>query len=68
MSMGGNLGDYTQTDYMAAQAGGIKDWSGNIYTDPEVGWLSALGYDSYLITDLLPTTDREMSLPVTFLI
>ena len=45
MSMGGNLGDYTQTDYMAAQAGGIKDWSGNIYTDPEVGWLSALGYD-----------------------
>ena len=27
MSMGGNLGDYTQTDYMAAQAGGIKDWS-----------------------------------------
>ena len=53
MSMGGNLGDYTQTDYMAAQAGGIKDWSGNIYTDPEVGWLSALGYDSYLITDFI---------------
>ena len=53
MSMGGNLGDYTQTDYMAAQAGGIKDWLGNIYTDPEVGWLSALGYDSYLITDLI---------------
>ena len=44
MSMGGNLGDYTQTDYMAAQAGGIKDWSGDIYTDPEVGWL---------ITDLI---------------
>ena len=38
---------------MAAQAGGIKDWSGNIYTDPEVGWLSALGYDSYLITDFI---------------
>jgi len=53
MSMGGNLGDYTQTDYMAAQAGGIKDWSGDIYTDPEVGWLSALGYDGYLITDLI---------------
>lgn len=53
MSMGGNLGDYTQTDYMAAQAGGIKDWSGNIYTDSEVGWLSALGYDSYLITDFI---------------
>ena len=53
MPMGGNLGDYTQTDYMAAQAGGIKDWSGDIYTDPEVGWLSALGYDGYLITDLI---------------
>ena len=53
MSMGGNLGDYTQTDYMAAQAGGIKDWSGDIYTDPEMGWLSALGYDGYLITDLI---------------
>lgn len=53
MSMGGNLGDYTQTDYMAAQAGGIKDWSGDIYTDPEVGWLSALGYGGYLITDLI---------------
>ena len=52
-SMGGNLGDYTQTDYMAAQAGGIKDWSGDIYTDPEMGWLSALGYDGYLITDLI---------------
>ncbi len=53
MSMSGNLGDYTQTDYMAAQAGGIKNWSGDIYTDPEVGWLSALGYDGYLITDLI---------------
>lgn len=66
MSMGGNLGDYTQTDYMAAQAGGIKDWSGNIYTDPEVGWLSALGYDSYLITDFIAHNGQEMSLPVTF--
>ena len=50
-SMNGNLGNYTQTDYMAAQANGIKDWSGNLYTDPDVGWLSALGYDSYLITE-----------------
>lgn len=54
MSMAGNLGDYTQTDYMAAQAGGINNWTGNLYTDPEVGWLSALGYDGYLITDLIP--------------
>ena len=62
MSMSGNLGDYTQTDYMAAQAGGIKDWSGDIYTDPEVGWLSALGYDSYLITDLI-AHDGQGSVP-----
>lgn len=62
MSMSGNLGDYTQTDYMAAQAGGIKDWSGDIYTDPEVGWLSALGYDSYLITDLI-AHDGQGSIP-----
>ena len=62
MSMSGNLGDYTQTDYMAAQAGGIRDWSGDIYTDPEVGWLSALGYDSYLITDLI-AHDGQGSVP-----
>ncbi|RGM25235.1 OmpP1/FadL family transporter [Bacteroides sp. OM08-17BH] len=62
MSMSGNLGDYTQTDYMAAQAGGIKDWSGDIYTDPEVEWLSALGYDSYLITDLI-AHDGQGSVP-----
>lgn len=62
MSMNGNLGDYTQTDYMAAQAGGIRDWSGDIYTDPEVGWLSALGYDSYLITDLI-AHDGQGSVP-----
>lgn len=53
MSMNGNLGEYTQTDYMAAQAYGIKEWGGDIYNDSEVGWLSALGYDSYLITDLI---------------
>lgn len=53
MQMRGNLGDYTQTDYMAAQAADITDWGGNLYTDPQVGWLAALGYDSYLITDLI---------------
>ncbi len=53
MRMHGNLGDYTQTDYMAAQAYGLTNWSGNIYTNSEIGWLSALGYDGYLITDLI---------------
>lgn len=51
--MNGNLGPYTQTDYMAAQASGITGWGNNPYDDPKVGWLSVLGYDSYLITDLI---------------
>ncbi|MCD8309803.1 MAG: TonB-dependent receptor [Prevotellaceae bacterium] len=57
MSMGGNLGDYTQTDYMAAQAEGLTKWNGNIYNNAEIGWLSALGYDGYLITDLIAVPD-----------
>ncbi len=57
MSMGGNLGDYTQTDYMAEQAGGLTNWGNNIYNNSEIGWLSALGYDGYLITDLIAVPD-----------
>ncbi len=53
MSMEGNLGDYTQTDYMAAQAGGIESWGDFPYNDDNIGWLSALGYQGYLITDVI---------------
>lgn len=53
MSMQGNLGPYSQTDYMAQQADGILTWGENPYTNNEFGWLSVLGYDSYLITDLI---------------
>ena len=56
MEMGGSLGNLSQSYYMAWQAGGIEGWGSNAYTDVNIGWLSALGYDGWLITDI--TTDR----------
>lgn len=50
--MNGNLGPYSQTYFMAEQAAGITGWGNNPYNDPEVGWLSILGYDSWLISNL----------------
>lgn len=52
MDMAGYLGNYSQTYLMASQASGIEDWGDYPYNDPNVGWLSILGYDSWLITDL----------------
>ena len=56
MDMKGNLGDYSQTFLMASQAGGIEGWGDNPYDDPNIGWLSVLGYDGWVITDI--TTDK----------
>ena len=56
MNMKGNLGDYSQTFLMASQAGGIEGWGDNPYDDPNIGWLSVLGYDGWVITDI--TTDK----------
>lgn len=56
MSMGGNLGAYSQTFQMAEQARGIESWGSHPYNDDNVGWLSILGYDSWLISNL--TTDN----------
>ena len=53
MEMGGNLGAHSQTFQMAEQAGGITKWGDNPYDDGNIGWLSVLGFDSYLITDLI---------------
>ena len=53
MEMGGNLGNYSQTFSMAEQAGGIDGWGNNIFNDNNIGWLSAVGYEGYLITDLI---------------
>lgn len=62
MSMNGQLGKLSQTSQMAAQAspsltdpsiGGITNWGNDPYNDPQIGWLSVMGYDGYLITDLI---------------
>ncbi|WP_455592619.1 OmpP1/FadL family transporter [Bacteroides sp.] len=60
MEMGGNLGNYSQTFSMAEQAGGIFDWPKNPFNDPngEIGWLSAVGYEGYLL-NLRPGTDDQ---------
>ncbi|MCD8182008.1 MAG: outer membrane protein transport protein [Bacteroides sp.] len=52
MSMNGNLGKHSQTFQMAEQATGIIGWGGYPYNDANIGWLSILGYDSWLISDL----------------
>lgn len=60
MEMGGNIGAYSQSFQMAAQADGIDKpmWdNGNRYTNRDIGWLSALGYDGYLINPQI-TTDK----------
>lgn len=56
MEMGGDLGNQSQSYYMAQQAAGIESWGNNPYTDVNIGWLSVLGYDGWLITDI--TTDK----------
>lgn len=58
MLMGGNLGSFSQTFQMANQAAGITNWGGgNIFLNSDIGWLSALGYEGYLITDIVPRED-----------
>ena len=54
MSVEGMLGGFSQTFQMADQADGCTpevwdDSRYNHYTNPDIGWLSALGYNTYLI-------------------
>lgn len=56
MKMTGGLGNSSQTYQMAEQASGISKWGDHPYDDPEIGWLSILGYDGWLISDI--TTDK----------
>lgn len=52
MTMNGDLGNHSQTFQMAEQAAGITNWGNNPYDDNNIGWLSVLGYDSWLISNL----------------
>lgn len=58
IQMNGELNGFTQTSLMANQAAGIHNWKDS-YTNPEIGWLSALAYDGYLITDLISQPDLD---------
>lgn len=52
MNMAGDLGGMSQTFYMASLSDGITPsiWdNGNRYNNNDIGWLSALGYDGFLI-------------------
>ena len=56
----GDLGGYTQLDVIAAQADGLTPdyWgSSNIFNNNDIGWLSALGWEGYLISPTL--TDQK---------
>ena len=66
MNMKGNLGDYSQTFLMASQAGGIEGWGDNPYDDPNIGWLSVLGYDGWVITDI--RLIRQQVSPIIFIL
>lgn len=46
---GGNLGTTSQTYQMASQAYGISSWGNAPFEDDKIGWLSAFGYEGYLI-------------------
>ena len=55
-SAAGDLGGYTQLDVIAAQADGLtpEHWgNGNIFNNNDIGWLSALGWEGYLISPTL---------------
>ena len=52
----GNLGTTSQTYQMASQAEGISNWGNAPFDDNNVGWLSAFGYEGYVID---PVGDRD---------
>lgn len=59
MEMGGNLGNFTQTAYMADQAYGITGWGSDPYYDNDLGWLSVMGRQGALITDLISKPELD---------
>ncbi len=57
--MGGDLGGFSQTQQMAGQAAGLTNWGSSPFEDSGIGWLSALGYEGYLITDLMSQSELD---------
>lgn len=49
MEMAGDIGNNSQTFQMALQADGIENFGNNPYNDSNIGWLSILGFDGWLI-------------------
>ena len=62
--MNGNLGNHSQTFVMAEQAGGVFNWPQNPFDDPngEIGWLSAVGYEGYLLMPIEGTDDQYVGM------
>lgn len=58
MEMNGHLGDYSQAFLMASQADGIFDWK-NSFDNNDIGWLSAVGYEGFVISPSLTTEQNE---------
>lgn len=64
-SVAGDLGGFSQLDVIAAQADGLtpSDWqNGNIFDNADIGWLSALGWEGYLINPSI--TDQKTDYPM----
>lgn len=49
MRFSGPLGTNSQTYQMASQADGISNWGNNPFDDNNIGWLSAIGWQGYVI-------------------
>ena len=58
MEMNGDLGNYSQAFLMASLSDGISNW-GNPFDTNDIGWLSAVGYEGYVISPSLTTTQNE---------
>ena len=60
METGGGLGAFSQSYYMAKMSEGILGWGDNPLNDPKLGWLSVLGFNGGVITDVTPNvTDTK---------
>lgn len=64
MEMGGNIGGNSQTFQMAMQADGITPemWNQSPYNNSDIGWLSVLGYDGFLISPEVTSAETKYPL------